>query len=57
MKEGGWVMVWALDVTHSWALVGVSVREMGEWVGGAYLGPPFLCPRCLSVLGIPYALS
>jgi len=50
-------MVWALDVMRSWALVGVSVREMGEWVGGPYLGPPFLCPRWLSVLGIPYALS
>ena len=27
-------MVWALDVTHSWALIGVSVREIGEWAGG-----------------------
>jgi len=50
-------MVWALDVTRSWALVGVSVREMGEWAGGAYLGPPFLCPRWLFVLDIPYGLS
>ena len=50
-------MVWALDVTHSWALVGVRVREMGEWAGGAYLGPPFLCLWWLSVWGIPYALS
>ena len=57
-------MVWALDVTRSWALVGVSVQEMGEWVGGAYLGPvhggypcwasPTPCRGC-SVPRMPFA--
>jgi hypothetical protein len=36
---------------------GVSVQKMGEWDGGAYLGPPFLCLPWVSALGIPYALS
>ena len=44
---------------HSWALVGGSA--LGIWAeragGGAYLGPPFLCPPWLYVLGIPYASS
>jgi hypothetical protein len=49
-------MVWALDVTRSWALVGGSA--FGRWENGlgVYLGPPFLCPPWLSVLGIPCCL-
>jgi hypothetical protein len=49
-------MVWALNVTHSWALVGGSAFGNGRMGWGAYLGPPFLCPPWLSALGIPYRL-